>query len=226
MNQHEEGLESESSKEHVKNVTQIYATFPTIKMGQMTLYDHHANICLDGGNPGYSLQDIDSLFANATYYQQPHLGASSSSSQSNANQMSSTNNTVANDVSNANTYDQSIASAADGTSKEDEGSKVIASIQTLKYAQTVIINGPDSNPAISITPHRAGHLIGASYYILKRLVDETEVVVAPIYHHTKEKHLDSSTLYKYSTACDVLITCCGGPGGLLRELYSPLSKKK
>ena len=54
-------------------------------------------------------------------------------------------------------------------------------------------------------------------------MDETEVIVAPVYHHTKEKHLDSSTLYKYGTACDVLITCCGGPGGLLRELYSPLS---
>ena len=218
VNEDEEGLDS---YENVTNVTQIYATFPTIKMGQMTLYDHHANICLDGGNPGYSLQDIDSLFASARYYQQPHSNVSSSLNQSNTNQMSTSNAVVA-DASNVNAHDKS---STDDANKEDGGSPVVASIQTLKYAQTVVINGPDSKPAISITPHKAGHLIGASYYILKRLVDETEVVVAPIYHHTKEKHLDSSTLYKYGTACDVLITCCGGPGGLLRELYSPLSKK-
>jgi cleavage and polyadenylation specificity factor subunit 2 len=35
--------------------SEVYATFPTAKMGQMTLYDHHANISLDGGNPPYSL---------------------------------------------------------------------------------------------------------------------------------------------------------------------------
>ena len=41
----------------------IFATFPTVKMGQMTLYDHHANVCLDGGSPPYSLEEMDQAFA-------------------------------------------------------------------------------------------------------------------------------------------------------------------
>ena len=41
----------------------IYATFPTVKMGQMSLYDHHANICLDGGRPPFSLEQMDQAFA-------------------------------------------------------------------------------------------------------------------------------------------------------------------
>ena len=42
----------------------IYATFPTVKMGQMTLYDNHANTCLDGGCPPYTLEDIDQAFSD------------------------------------------------------------------------------------------------------------------------------------------------------------------
>ena len=190
-------------------VTRIYATYPTVKMGQMTLYDHHANVCLDGGDPGFSLQDIDSLFATSKYYQEAreYNASSSSTNQSSHNENNKKKN----------------SGVADDKNNED-GSSPLATIQTLKYAQTVVVNGPDSKPAISITPHKAGHLVGASYFILKRLVDETEVVVAPVYHHAKEKHLDSSTLYKYGTACDVLVTSCGGPGGLLGELYNPKPK--
>ncbi len=195
-------------------LTQIYATFPTVKMGQMTLYDHHANICLDGGSPGFTLQDIDSLFTTSKYY----------NNDTNQNQNNQQDNFNSNN--NAETSSNSITMQNNNENESTTTQSATASIQTLKYAQTVIINHPITHkPAISITPHKAGHLIGASYYILKRLIDETEVVVAPIYHHTKEKHLDSSTLYKYGSACDVLITCCGGPGGLLRELYSPLNNK-
>jgi len=51
----------------------IYATFPTVKMGQMTLYDQHAAICMDGGRPPFTLQDIDDVFAAiiAIKYAQP-----------------------------------------------------------------------------------------------------------------------------------------------------------
>ena len=195
--------------------TTVFATFPTVKMGQMTLYDHHANCCLDGGNPGYTLQDIDSLFTTSKYYQETkNYRSGNTNAVIDLNTNSTSNSNITTDV----------IQSKDGTNSSDTGAA--ASILTLKYAQTVTLYDPTTNkPAISITPHKAGHLIGASYYILKRLVDETEVVVAPIYHHTKEKHLDSSTLYKYGTACDVLITSCGGPGGLLGELYSPLSSK-
>ncbi|KAG7358896.1 metallo-beta-lactamase superfamily protein [Nitzschia inconspicua] len=41
----------------------IYATFPTVKMGQMSLYDYHANLCLDGAKPPFSLEEIDAAFA-------------------------------------------------------------------------------------------------------------------------------------------------------------------
>jgi cleavage and polyadenylation specificity factor subunit 2 len=170
----------------------IYATFPLLKMGQMNLYDHHSNLALDGGNPGYSLEDVDELFS-------PSLDSISSTN-------GSTNMNEA------------------GTDSRKNRSRAI---QTLKYAQTIILNCPSTGkPAISITPHRAGHTIGAAYYILTRLADETEVVVAPTYHHAKEKHLDSSDLYKYASACDVLVTTCGGPGGDLGQLYVATGENK
>ena len=213
-NQNKKRSKRNVQKENQGKSTRIFATYPTVKMGQMTLYDHHANISLDGGNPGYTLQDIDSLFTTSRYYTQT---------------IEENNN---NDKKNL-----PLKSDSSKDSSSLSSSSTQAFIHTLKYSQTVIINDDSSidststnsttsqKPAVSITPHKAGHLIGASYFILKRLVDETEVIVAPIYHHTKEKHLDSSTLYKYGTACDVLVTCCGGPGGLLRELYSPLPKR-
>lgn len=41
----------------------IFATFPTVKMGQMTLYDQHASLCLDGSRPPFSLEQLDSAAA-------------------------------------------------------------------------------------------------------------------------------------------------------------------
>jgi cleavage and polyadenylation specificity factor subunit 2 len=41
----------------------LYATFPTVKMGHMTLYDHHASISLDGGKPPYTLEQMDDAMA-------------------------------------------------------------------------------------------------------------------------------------------------------------------
>ena len=41
----------------------IYATFPTVKMGQMALYDYHANLSLDGGCPPFTLEDMDYAFS-------------------------------------------------------------------------------------------------------------------------------------------------------------------
>ena len=44
--------------------TPMYATFPTVKMGQMTLYDHHSNVCLDGGTCPYTMEQMDVAFAS------------------------------------------------------------------------------------------------------------------------------------------------------------------
>lgn len=178
--------DTNESSDQKHNLPYVYGTFPTCKMGQMTLYDTHANICLDGGNAGYDLDDVDFVFSTERF-------------------------------------------------------------QTLKYAQSITLkeghhdqsNGPphlhtknDSASSIekkkirknrdvlSITPHRAGNVTGGCFWILRRVQDETEVVVAPLYHHSKEKHLDASTLYKYGSTADVLITRPGGPGGLLGNLYS------
>merc|ERR1712161_17684 len=41
-----------------------YATLPTVKMGQMALYDRHSSVTLDGGDPGYCLGDVDDIFAS------------------------------------------------------------------------------------------------------------------------------------------------------------------
>jgi cleavage and polyadenylation specificity factor subunit 2 len=50
----------------VSFIPPIYATYPTIKMGQMTLYDYHATIAMDGNSPPYTLQSIDNVFASIT----------------------------------------------------------------------------------------------------------------------------------------------------------------
>lgn len=139
----------------------IYATFPTVKMGQMTLYDFHAAVSLDGGSPPYSLEALDEAFA---------------------------------------------------------------SLQTLKYSQSVNIPNPSTGKAaLSVTAHRAGHVVGAAFYVLQRLQDETSVVVTNVYHVAKEIHLGSSTLLKHGSTPDVLVTRPGGPAmGYLSKLYGGL----
>ena len=139
----------------------IYATYPTAKMGQMTLNDYHAAISLDGGAPPYSLDDLDDAFA---------------------------------------------------------------SLKTLKYSQSVSIHDPISGkPALSVTAHRAGYVVGAAFYVFQRLQDETSVVFTSVYHIAKELHLDSSTLLKHGSTPDVLVTHPGGPAmGFLSKLYGGL----
>ena len=138
----------------------VYGTLPTCKMGQMSLYDLHANCCLDGGNPGFDLDDIDVVFSPERF-------------------------------------------------------------QTVNYSQPIVLqNNANNKDTLCVTAHRSAHLVGGCFWVLKRVQDETEVVVAPIYHHAKEKHLDASTLHKFGATADVLITRPGGPGGLLSKLYS------
>jgi cleavage and polyadenylation specificity factor subunit 2 len=50
----------------------IYSTFPVVKMGQMTLYDLHAAICMDGGSPPFSLQDVDDIFTTISAIKYSH----------------------------------------------------------------------------------------------------------------------------------------------------------
>lgn len=60
----------------VAEIPPIYATYPTVKMGQMTLYDQHAALAMDGGRPPYSLQAVDDVFAYMTaikYSQHIHI---------------------------------------------------------------------------------------------------------------------------------------------------------
>ena len=49
----------------IPNIPPIYTTYPTIKMGQMTVYDYHATLAMDGnvGIP-YSLAAIDNVFSS------------------------------------------------------------------------------------------------------------------------------------------------------------------
>lgn len=136
--------------------TEVYATFPTVKMGQMSLYDYHANLSLDGGRPPYSLEQMDDAFAE---------------------------------------------------------------MQTIKYAQSICLPKTEK-PKLSITAHRAGHVIGGAFFVLQRLQDDTSVVVTSTYHVAKELHLDSSTLLKHGATPDVLVTRPGGPAmPLLSQLY-------
>ena len=58
---------------------------------------------------------------------------------------------------------------------------------------------------------RAGHSVGASFYVLQRLQDDTKVVLTATYNIAKELHLDSCTLLQEGSTPDVLVTRPGGP---------------
>eukprot|EP00557_Chaetoceros_sp_GSL56_P007533 CAMPEP_0176498852 /NCGR_PEP_ID=MMETSP0200_2-20121128/12579_1 /TAXON_ID=947934 /ORGANISM="Chaetoceros sp., Strain GSL56" /LENGTH=1134 /DNA_ID=CAMNT_0017897161 /DNA_START=225 /DNA_END=3629 /DNA_ORIENTATION=- len=200
----------------------IYATYPTVKMGQMNLYDHHANISLDGGNPGYSLSDVDALFSPVVYQR----GMEALRPLRAEDHHLDDKEMVGLGGGNHDVVDSSQSHSWEQKEQHQQKQRPIMPIQTVKYAQSIIVPDPvTGKPAISITAHRAGYLLGASYFILKRLADETEVVVAPVYHHAKEKHLDNSTLYQYATASDVIVTTYGGPGYPLGKLYNSSNPK-
>ncbi|KAL7572769.1 hypothetical protein ACA910_009030 [Epithemia clementina (nom. ined.)] len=59
----EEEDEEVPTEQQQQQLPPIYATFPIVKMGQMTLYDQHANLCLDGGCPPFTLSQIDDAIA-------------------------------------------------------------------------------------------------------------------------------------------------------------------
>jgi cleavage and polyadenylation specificity factor subunit 2 len=143
--------------------TPMYATFPTVKMGQMALYDQHASLSLDGTKPPFSLEKLDSA---------------------------------------------------------------TSALKTIKYAQTITVPHPETGkPALSITPQRAGHVVGGAFFVLQRLQDETVVVLTSAYHVARELHLDSSTLLKYGATPDVLVTYPGGPAmGQLSQLFGGSTK--
>lgn len=154
----------------------IYATFPTVKMGQMTLWDYHAHVCLDGGTPPYSLEQMDSAIAQlrTIKFSQPiHLPL-----QPNDRPAGST-------------------------------------------ASSVPTANGDQAWRLSITAHRAAHVVGGAFWVLQRLQDETVVVFTSTFSIAKELHLDSSTLLTHGATPDVLITSPGGPAmTLLRQLYA------
>jgi Cft2 family RNA processing exonuclease len=51
--------DNDDDKDYMDIVPPIFATFPTVKMGQMSLYDYHANISLDGCKPSFTLEEMD-----------------------------------------------------------------------------------------------------------------------------------------------------------------------
>ena len=164
----------------------IYGTYPTLKMGQMTLYDYHATQCLDGRDPGFDLADVDELFAEGRHFRP---------------------------LKYSQTLNLPLPAASAEVGPKRGGGAAAAATAAV----------PQQPPLLGITPHRAGHVTGGAFYVLRRLSDETEVVVAPghAYHHAKERHLDGATLHKFGAAADVLVTSPGGSGGLLGSLYRP-----
>ena len=141
-------------------IPNMYATFPTVKMGQMALYDKHANLSLDGASPPFSLEELD---------------------------------------------------------------EAVSQLQTIKYSQAIYLPSVE-DPQLSITAHRAGHVVGGAFFVLQRVQDETVVVVTATYNVAKELHLDSSTLLQHASTPDVLVTRPGGPSmRALQALYSPSS---
>jgi len=140
----------------------MLATFPTVKMGQMTLYDYHACVALDGGTPPFTLSEMDQVFS--------HL------------------QTIK--------YSQSVH----------------VQPTTTTVTTTTVTEQSVSSSSLTITAHRAGHVVGGAFFVLRRLQDDTVVVlVPPTYNIAKEMHLDPSTILKDGATPDVLVTYPGGP---------------
>jgi cleavage and polyadenylation specificity factor subunit 2 len=163
----------------------FFATYPTLKMGQMTMYDHHASLSLDGHNPGYSLEDVDAVFSTDSF--------------------------------TTLKYSQTVYLPMIGGDNNKEGATTVAE------GNVGLDNKPHTvtTPLLAITPHLSGHVVGGCYWILRRLSDDATVVLAPTYHHAKEKHLAGSTLHTFGINADALVTMPGGPRGLLGKLYLP-----
>ena len=163
----------------------FFATYPTLKMGQMTMYDHHASLSLDGHNPGYSLEDVDAVFSTDSF--------------------------------TTLKYSQTVYLPMIAGDNSKEGATTVAE------GNVGLDNKPHTvtTPLLAITPHLSGHVVGGCYWILRRLSDDATVVLAPTYHHAKEKHLAGSTLHTFGINADALVTMPGGPRGLLGKLYLP-----
>ena len=173
---------SSSRRRRHYNNPPIIATYPTLKMGQMTMYDHHASLSLDGHHPGYTLEDIDAVFSTESITTLKY----------------------------SQTFYLPIIEGGDGM---DHGNNTARN--------NTDANTSSSSPLLAITPHHSGHVVGGCYWILRRLSDDATVVLAPTYHHAKEKHLAGCTLHKFGMNADALLTMPGGPRGLLGKLYLP-----
>jgi len=172
-----------------KNNPPFLSTYPTVKMGQMTIYDHHASQSLDGNNPGYSLEDVDAVFSKDSF--------------------------------TTLKYSQTVYLPLDDDNEEENEDNSSMDIDQNNKAKVTLSNSKTSNKSLAITPHLSGHVVGGTYWVLKQLSDDTEIILAPIYHHSKEKHLAGSTLHKFGINADALVTMPGGPRGLLGNLYLP-----
>ena len=170
-----------------KNNPPFLSTYPTVKMGQMTIYDHHASQSLDGNNPGYSLEDVDAVFSKDSF--------------------------------TTLKYSQTVYLPLDDNDNEENEDNM--DIDQNNKTKVTLSNSKTSNKSLAITPHLSGHVVGGTYWVLKQLSDDTEIILAPVYHHSKEKHLAGSTLHKFGINADALVTMPGGPRGLLGKLYLP-----
>ncbi|KAL3822475.1 hypothetical protein ACHAXA_006903 [Cyclostephanos tholiformis] len=156
-------------------------------MGQMTMYDHHASLSLDGRDPGYTLDDVDAVFDTEGF--------------------------------TTLKYSQTIYLPLEKT--EDDDDNVDDGKIERSTAVTRTGRGKKSGALLAITPQLSGHVVGGCYWTLRRLSDDATIVLAPTYHHAKERHLAGSTLHKFGINADALVTAPGGPRGLLGRLYAP-----
>jgi len=210
-----------NQRKHGRKLPTIYATYPILQLGPMTLYDYHSNVSLDGKNPGFTLDDVDTIFTT-----NPHAdaipGPTITTTTTDVSGIDATNATTTTTINsnNNNSTTAAAAAAAAATTTLTNGTKSSTTVlfQTVKYSQCIPLT---ADGAVTLTAHRSGHVIGGAYWILQRVADETTVVIAPTYNPAKELLLDASTLLQDGYgAPDALVTRPGGAGGKLRTLYS------
>ena len=72
---------------------------------------------------------------------------------------------------------------------------------------------------LTCSPHRSGNVVGGSYWILERLLDNTKICYVNSWNREKERHLNGVDVVEYGTGCDCLVWRVGaGRGAQIRNL--------
>lgn len=100
----------------------------------------------------------------------------------------------------------------------------------LKYQQGVTLQGLPSGDQVTITPHRAGHMIGGTIWHIAKAT--ASIVYAVHINHRKDRHLSPTTLANFSRPSHLLLSAtnalaqasAGGEDQLMKTVRRSIKK--